>query len=63
MLEFSKQILQKVSFDRQLFSKELKKAIQWLKQEEATVLKIWCLATFGHVYTDVIADAFSPSIA
>lgn len=63
MYEFSKQVLQKVSFDRSLFSKELKKAIKWVKKDELTLLKAWCLATFGHMYRDVIMDAFEPRLA
>jgi hypothetical protein len=62
MYEFSKQVLQKVSFDRSLFSKELRKAIKWIKQEEAILLKTWCLATFGHYREDII-DAFDPQFA
>lgn len=58
MFELSKQILQKVSFDRSLFSKELKKAIKWIKEDETLLLKAWCLATFGHMYQDVIYEAF-----
>lgn len=59
MLEFSKQVLQKVSFDRTLFSKELSKSIAWIRKEERTVFKMWCIATFGHLYSDVIAEAFT----
>jgi hypothetical protein len=58
MLEFSKNILEKVSFDRNLFSKELLKAVRWVKPDEALLLKAWCLTTFGHLYGDVIRDAF-----
>ncbi len=58
MFELSKQILQKVSFDKMLFRKELKKAITWLKDEEKIMLKVWCLSTFGHAYKDVIVDVF-----
>ncbi|HCA83201.1 MAG: hypothetical protein ACK40M_00225 [Flavobacteriales bacterium] len=58
MLEFSKQVLQKVSFDRRLFEKELRKAIKWIKKEDVLVLKTWCVATFGHQYLDVILSAF-----
>lgn len=58
MFEMSKEILQKVSFDRTLFKKELMKSISWIKKDELTALKIWCLATFGHVYKDVIFEAF-----
>lgn len=58
MFEYTKQILLKVSFDKNLFSKELKKATRWLKKEEISHLKMWCVATFGHLYSDVIMDAF-----
>ena len=58
MYEFSKQVLQKVSFDKYLFRKELLKALKWLAKDEALLLKAWCLASFGHMYKDVILDAF-----
>lgn len=58
MYEFSKEVLQKVSFDKKLFKKELKKSKKWLKKEERILLKAWCLATFGHVYRDVIIETF-----
>ena len=58
MLEFSKTILSKISFDKYLFKKELQKAIKWLKPKEATLLKVWCLAQFGHLYKDVILEVF-----
>ena len=57
MLRFSKAILQKVSFDKLLFKKELKKSISYIKKEELMMLKIWCLATFGK-HKDIILDTF-----
>jgi hypothetical protein len=58
MFELSKNILEKVSFDKTLFRKELMKAIKWLKPEEKALLMMWCLATFGHQYKDVITDVY-----
>jgi hypothetical protein len=58
MMEFSKHVLQKVSFDQRLFKKELIKARRWLGQHDQLVLKAWCLATFGHLYRDVIIEVF-----
>ena len=58
MFEMSKKILEKVSFDRALFYKELVKTLRWLKPDEKTLLKVWCLSNFGHMYKDVIVDAF-----
>ena len=58
MFELSKNILEKVSFDKTLFRKELTKALKWLKPDEKTLLKMWCLTTFGHQYRDVIREVF-----
>jgi len=41
MLDYTKTILQKVSFDARLFAKELKKAISRLLPGEIEELKIW----------------------
>ena len=41
MLDYTKTILQKVSFDAKLFNKELKKAISRLLPSEIEELKIW----------------------
>ncbi|HRN35863.1 MAG TPA: hypothetical protein PLV70_00515 [Flavobacteriales bacterium] len=62
MLELSQQVLQKVSFDPRLFRKELGKAARWLGSKDQLLLKAWCLATFGHMYKDVILEVFQHSI-
>ncbi|CAM3476618.1 hypothetical protein ZORO111903_15985 [Zobellia roscoffensis] len=41
MLEYSKTVLRKVSFDSRLFIKELQKAISMLLPEEVDELKLW----------------------
>ena len=58
MYELSKTILEKVSFDRKLFRKELLKAVNWVKTEEKTLLKIWCLGAFGNKYHEEIPEVF-----
>ena len=58
MLELSKQILLKVSFDKKLFKKELVKALRWIKKEEALLLRSWCLATFGSQYKELVLEVF-----
>ena len=58
MLELSKTILGKMSFDKFLFKKELKKSLKWIKPHEKMLLQVWCLAQFGHIYKDVIIDTF-----
>lgn len=52
----SKEVLTKVSFDRKLFVKELRKFTKWLKKEELMQLKTWCLATFGTAYYNEIIE-------
>jgi hypothetical protein len=58
MLEMTKNVLLKVSFDKTLFRKELKKATKWLAKEEYLQLKVWCLASFA-MYSDVVTEVFN----
>ena len=57
MLEFTKKILSKVSFDKYLFRKELSKSISWLTKKEILTLKIWTLTTFSQ-YKNTILEVF-----
>lgn len=59
MLEFKKRILQKVSFDLELFEKELTKAAKWLMEDELIELKAWCYETFSERYKEIIDKCFS----
>ena len=61
MFEMSKMILQRVSFDKKLFKKELLKAVKWLKPSERTLLYAWCLTQFG-MYKDVILEVFRHTV-
>lgn len=58
MLEMTKLVLRKVSFDQALFRKELMKSAKWLKREELIVLQAWCLTTFAGKYDDLIVEVF-----
>jgi len=58
MFEFSKKILEKVSFDKALFYKELVKTLNWMRPDEKMLLYAWCIANFGHLYREQIMDAF-----
>jgi len=59
MLEYVKIILKKVSFDRKLFEKELKKAITSLLAEEVNKLKEWCYRKFGKIHRPVLNRCFA----
>ncbi|KAB7732935.1 hypothetical protein F5984_03025 [Rudanella paleaurantiibacter] len=58
MLEYIKTILQKVSFDKSLFEKELRKAIESLLPDEVKHLKSWCYEQFGKMYRSVLNRCF-----
>ncbi|WP_347838513.1 hypothetical protein [uncultured Draconibacterium sp.] len=59
MLEYAKVILPKVSFSKELFSKELAKCINWVEPVQVQELYTWCYKNFNHMYPDVLAEAFS----
>ncbi|MCD4694599.1 MAG: hypothetical protein K8S16_00050 [Bacteroidales bacterium] len=58
MLRYTKTVLQKVSFNKDLFKKELKKSLKWLRKDEANALKVWCVLNFGALYMDIINEVF-----
>nr|WP_319571818.1 hypothetical protein [uncultured Draconibacterium sp.] len=59
MLEYAKVILPKVSFSRELFSKELSKCINWVEPDQLPTLRNWCYENFKEIYPDVLAEAFA----
>jgi hypothetical protein len=58
MVEMTKLVLEKVSFDKHLFRKELTKAVKWLTKDEKLMLKVWCIAQFGAMYRPIINQVF-----
>lgn len=58
MLEYYKTILSKVSFDKILFEKELKKAIERLVEKELKIFKIWCYQKFNNLYSLILDKHF-----
>lgn len=59
MLEYVKTILSKVSFHKDLFEKELKKAISMLIPEEIKELKSWCYNKFAASYLNILNRCFT----
>lgn len=51
MLEYSKVILSKISFDKKLFKKEYRKAFRYLDSNERLALKHWVRAQWNVVLT------------
>lgn len=59
MFELTKKILRNVSFDAQLFQKELHKALKWITDaEEVHRFQEWCITEFGTTYPRIINRAF-----
>lgn len=58
MLEYFKTILRKVSFDRYLFEKELRKSIARLIPPEVEMLKQWCYQHFSGRYKVILDKHF-----
>ena len=59
MLELSKLVLQKVSFDSNLFQKELRKSLNWLKSEDRKQFKTWVTNKFGKSFSKEISKVFN----
>ncbi len=59
MLEYVKLILEKVSFDKKLFEKELKKGLLTLVPDEVKQLKEWCYTKFGNIYRTILNKIFN----
>ncbi|WP_209331354.1 hypothetical protein [Lunatimonas salinarum] len=58
MVEYVKTILLKVSFDRKLFEKELRKGLNLLVPSELEEFREWCYRTFAKVYEPVLNKYF-----
>jgi ACT domain-containing protein len=56
MLDYQKKILKKVSFSKELFSKELKKSVKWLSKTDFTKLIDWAKRNFSYKYSDIISN-------
>jgi hypothetical protein len=59
MLKYAKQVLSKVSFDKDLFEKELMKALKMLVPVEIMELKKWCYQKFGKLYRSILDRCFT----
>jgi len=62
MLEYTKTILAKVSFDNSLFKKELQKSLRWLDNTEIEELKKWVFKAYGEKHEIAINEVFSQKL-
>jgi len=58
MLEHQKILLRQVSFDKELFRREIIKSFRWLKSYEIIMLHDWLEKHFGRTHSEVIRDVF-----
>ena len=58
MLDYAKLILQKVSFNRALFEKELRKALRAVLPADLAAFRVWCYQQFSRLYRRVLNRAF-----
>lgn len=61
MLEYVKTILQKVSFSKHLFERELKKGLRYLMPAELDEFRDWCYEMFGLMYQSILNRYFKPT--
>ncbi|MFB9865013.1 hypothetical protein EFA69_00120 [Rufibacter immobilis] len=63
MLEYVKLILDKVSFDSNLFEKELRKSLRMLVRKELVTLREWCYKRFSGSYNNILDKVFGNVMA
>ena len=61
MLDYQKEVLEKVSFDQELFTKELQKSYQWLDSSELSELLLWVSNNFKQKPFIVLDNSFVKS--
>lgn len=59
MLDYQKLILEKVSYDKDIFRKEIIKSFRWLKSYEILQLHYWLKEKYGKSHGTIIRDIFS----
>jgi len=58
MIQYIKLILEKVSFDRYLFEKELRKALKSVVPDELIEFKNWCYEKFSQHHLAILNKYF-----
>ena len=58
MFEHQKILLKQLSYDKELFRKEIVKSFKWLKSYEIIMLHNWLQENFGRTHSDVIQEVF-----
>lgn len=56
MIEYAKIILPEVSFNKELFQKELKKCMNWIEPKDVQQFRDWCYVNFKNLYPDILEE-------
>jgi len=62
MIEYVKTILEKVSFSRYLFERELRKGLRLILPTEVQEFKDWCYSMFGKIHESILNRHFQLAI-
>ncbi|MCS5490826.1 hypothetical protein NY014_10310 [Algoriphagus sp. CAU 1643] len=62
MIEYVKTILQKVSFSKYLFEKELRKGLRLILPNELKEFRDWCYKMFKKVHLAILDRYFQPAL-
>ncbi|MFT4857593.1 MAG: hypothetical protein ACI9UV_002538 [Algoriphagus sp.] len=62
MIDYVKTILEKVSFSRYLFERELRKGLRLILPTEVQEFKDWCYFMFGKVHEPILNRYFQLAI-
>ncbi len=63
VLEYVKTVLQKVSFDKFLFEKELRKGLKILMIDDISEFRTWCYEKFSDRYQGILNQHFNSPLA
>ena len=58
MLEHQKKVLRQISYDKELFRREILNSFKWLKSYEIIMLHKWLKDNFSRTHNDVIQTVF-----
>ncbi|WP_297338059.1 hypothetical protein [Algoriphagus sp.] len=61
MIEYVKTILQKVSFSKYLFERELRKGLRLILPTEVEEFRAWCYQMFEKVHGSILNRYFQPA--
>jgi len=63
MLEHQKKVIEGVSFNKELFEKEIRKSLKWITMSEQAELEIWLNSKFHLKHREVIEQIFNKATA